>query len=174
MLQFTIRMKPLDFYVLLGLLAIPPGVDWTQAELATRLHVDPSSLTRSLQRLERASLWDKKRRRVDSAGAEGLLVHGVRFLLPVELGPPSRGVPTAHSAPPLSDQILSNVAYVWPDDRGSSTGLTVTPIHPTAPQAATENPDLHVLLALVDALRLGRVRERTIAINELHARLARR
>ena len=171
--QFTIRMKALDFYVLLGLVAFPPGDDWTQAELAARLHVDPSSLTRSLQRLGRASLWDKARRRVDARGAEELIVHGIRYLLPVDVGAPSRGVPTAHSAAPLNEHIASNVAYVWPDDRGAATGLTVAPIHPTAPRAATESPELHALLALVDALRIGRVRERALAVKELHARFAR-
>ena len=42
-------------------------------------------------------------------------------------------------------------------------GLGIEPLYPTAPGAALRNEKLYELLALVDALRAGRARERTFA-----------
>lgn len=166
-------LKAVDIYVLLGLLALQPDaqVPWTQAQFAQNLHIPQAAMTRSLQRLTAVSLLDHRHRSVNRAGAEGLLVYGVPYLIPVVFGPPSRGVPTAHSAPPLCDLVSANGAVVWADDEGTVTGTTLTPLHPSVPLAAREHPDLHALLALVDALRSGRLRERTLAMRELHTRI---
>jgi hypothetical protein len=51
-------------------------------------------------------------------------------------------------------------------------GRAVAPLYRSAPLAAAEDPRLHELLALVDALRVGRARERTLAREELDRRLA--
>jgi hypothetical protein len=165
-------LKPLDIYVLLALVALPRDESWTQARFAETLRLPAPSLTRSLKRLGDAGLWNKDARRVDAAGAEELIVHAVRYLVPGNLGAPGRGIATAHSAPPLDEKIASDTVYVWPQDRGKSTGLTLKPLHASAPKAALENPALYELLALVDALRVGRARERAIAVKELHARIA--
>lgn len=164
-------LKPLDLYVLVALLALPPTPEWTQASFAGHLGLPQPALTRSLQRLAEAGLWERTDRRVDVAGAEGLLVHAVRFLAPARLGQATRGLPTAHSAPPLGRLIAGGTPLVWPDEEGGSMGTSLEPLHPSAPRAARANPRLYEFLAIVDALRVGRVRERTIAIAELHARL---
>lgn len=164
-------LKAVDIYVLLGLLAIPRDDAWTQARFAADLHLPQAAMTRSLQRLEEAGLWDRAGRAVDRPGAEGLLVHAVRFLLPAHLGPPTRGLPTAHAAPPLRDLIASDQPYVWPMENGGATGISLEPLHAAAPVAAREQPRLYELLALVDALRAGRARERVLAARELHARI---
>lgn len=165
-------LKPLDIYVLVALLALPRGDGWTQAAFARELGLPQPAVTRSLQRLAEAGLWDRAERTVEVAGAEGLLAHAVRFLVPPRLGPPARGVPTAHAAPPLASELAANDALVWPDDEGSATGTSLAPLHPAAPAAARRNPRLHEMLALVDALRVGRVRERTLAGRLLHERIA--
>ena len=59
------------------------------------------------------------------------------------------------------------------DADGSVRGLTLEPLHKAAPKAARQDPMLYELLALIDALRDGRVRERHIAERELTARLRR-
>jgi hypothetical protein len=46
-------------------------------------------------------------------------------------------------------------------------------LHKAAPKAARKDPALHELLALIDAVRDGRVRERQLAEKELIARLRR-
>ena len=66
---------------------------------------------------------------------------------------------------------MASPTYVWPDDSGDTTGTSLEPLHPSAPRAARSSPELHELLALVDALRVGRARERALAARELHTRL---
>lgn len=56
---------------------------------------------------------------------------------------------------------------------GKMRGTTLEPLHKAVPRAAANDPVLYELLALVDALRDGRVRERQIAERELTARLRR-
>ena len=42
-------------------------------------------------------------------------------------------------------------------------GVTFEPLHKSAPAAARKDPALYELLALIDAVRDGRVRERKLA-----------
>jgi hypothetical protein len=46
-------------------------------------------------------------------------------------------------------------------------------LHPSAPQAARKDPALYEILALIDALREGMVRERQLAEAELRTRIQR-
>jgi hypothetical protein len=62
---------------------------------------------------------------------------------------------------------------VWPNAEGSVRGLTLEPLHKAAPKAAQHDPVLYELLALIDAIRDGRTRERQLAERELTARLRR-
>ena len=84
-------------------------------------------------------------------------------------------MPTAHAAPPLNGQIAADgdLPPVWPDAEGGVRGVTLEPLHRAAPKAARKDPTLYEILALIDALRDGRVRERQIAERELSARLRR-
>jgi hypothetical protein len=86
-------------------------------------------------------------------------------------GAPTRGVPTAHSAKPLSDLIAGGDAFVWPHVDGTVRGQAIAPLYPTVPDACLGDERLYELLALVDALRVGRARERELAVKELEARL---
>jgi hypothetical protein len=52
-------------------------------------------------------------------------------------------------------------------------GVTFEPLHKSAPAAARKDPALYELLALIDAVRDGRVRERKLAEKELSTRLGR-
>jgi hypothetical protein len=80
-------------------------------------------------------------------------------------------MPTAHAAPPLSDLLVSGVAYVWPSSAGIE-GRAVMPLHPSVPEAAATDDALYRALALIDALRVGRVRDRKLASEELPRLLA--
>ena len=51
-------------------------------------------------------------------------------------------------------------------------GYSLTPLYPSVPAAAVRDAKLYELLALVDAIRDGRARERSLAAKEIHARLA--
>ncbi len=60
---------------------------------------------------------------------------------------------------------------VWPYAKGQVRGYSFSPLHKNVPQAALEESPLYELLALVDALRDGRARERDIAGRQLKKRL---
>lgn len=62
---------------------------------------------------------------------------------------------------------------VWPDASGESLGYGVEPLHPSAPNAARRDGSLYEVLALIDAVREGRARERQIAGEELLKRIHR-
>ncbi|MBF9015865.1 MULTISPECIES: hypothetical protein [unclassified Oceanispirochaeta] len=71
-----------------------------------------------------------------------------------------KGVPTSHSAAPLRDIITSgNDHFVWKHQLGSLRGMEVEPLYKTVPAFCKELPELYELLSVVDALRIGRVRE---------------
>jgi hypothetical protein len=64
------------------------------------------------------------------------------------------------------------VIPVWPDSDGTRQGAAVEPLYRSVPIAAKNDPALYDLLALVDALRIGRARERKFAEQELERRLS--
>ena len=100
----------------------------------------------------------------------GFLEHGLKYVFPQRPGAIVRGVVTAHSAPPLKEIIISDETYVWPYAKGTARGQSIHPLYSSAPSAAIRDPELHSLLALVDALRVGRARERALALAELKKR----
>jgi hypothetical protein len=94
-------------------------------------------------------------------------------VFPAQHGAMTRGVPTSYAAEPLKRYIKAGdePLPVWPDSSGAVRGATLEPLYPSVPEAAQRDSYLHELLALVDAIRDGRVRERKIAERELLARL---
>jgi hypothetical protein len=60
---------------------------------------------------------------------------------------------------------------VWPDPEGSMRGYEFSPLYKSVPKAAAKDSALYELLALLDAVRDGRARERALAEKELLARL---
>jgi len=167
-------LLPQDVVVLVKLLGYRGGRP-PIAHLAGDLALSPSQVHASLKRLERSRLIDTQTGRPLLKAVEEFLIHGVKYAFPVQRGETARGMPTAYAAPPLSDQIADSgdLPPVWPDPDGEVRGTTLEPLHRAAPKAARKDPALYELLALVDALRDGRVRERQLAEKELSARLRR-
>ena len=121
-----------------------------------------------------ARLLDSSKKHVVWPSLLEFILHGLKYVFPAEPGPLCRGMPTAHSAPPLSGQIVSseNDQYVWPSNEGEVRGQAIEPIYESVPKAARKDPQLYEMLALIDALRVGRARERKIAVEELTRRLS--
>ncbi|RZJ57570.1 MAG: hypothetical protein EOO55_03135 [Hymenobacter sp.] len=86
-------------------------------------------------------------------------------------GAPARGLATGASAPPLVHTFGLEPAYVWPGATGTQWGVAVEPLYPQAPLAAQQDEQLYALLALTDALRLGRPREVKLARQLLEQQL---
>jgi hypothetical protein len=143
------------------------------AHLAGELLMSASQVHASLTRLERSRLIDGKDGRPLLRSVEEFLVHGAKYAFPARRGETTRGMPTAHAAPPLNQYITEDAdpPPVWPSAEGQVRGSTFEPLHKTAPEAAAKDATLYELLALVDAIRDGRARERQAAERELVARL---
>ncbi|MBP7586207.1 MAG: winged helix-turn-helix domain-containing protein [Spirochaetes bacterium] len=161
-------MKPQDV-VVLGKILVMEGRRVPIAELASSIGLSASETHAAIKRCEKSGLLLPDERRVQRSGLQEFLFHGLKYAFPAETGPPDRGIPTAHSAPPLAHKIISGAGdvFVWPFAKGTSTGTSVVPLYPSVPAAALGDQLLYEFLALVDALRLGRVRERKMAEEEL-------
>jgi hypothetical protein len=135
------------------------------ARLIYRL--SPPSAAANMYRKHQPKFWPIRE------SLKEFLIHGVKYAFPVHRGGLVRGMPTAHAAPPINRQIAesSDLPPVWPDAEGTIRGLEFSPLYKNVPSAARRDPKLYELLALVDAIRDGRAREREIAIRELTARI---
>src|SRR5262249_5021786 len=111
--------------------------------------------------------------RPNIASLEEFLVHGLKYAFPAERGALTRGVATSYGAPPLNAVLRApdEPIPVWPCAEGKQRGISLSPLYKSAPIAALRDTSFHELLALVDALRDGRARERKLAEAELHRRL---
>ena len=166
-------LKPQDIFVLLKLSTEPERP--TYLRLAQQLHLQPSEVHASVKRARASHLLQGPpgRECINRSGLLELLLHGLRYVFPVEKGALTRGVPTAYAATPLKEQIAPDgePVPVWPFSEGTVRGYSFSPLHKNAPLAALEDPKLYELLVLVDSLRDGRAREREIAGRELRLRL---
>lgn len=160
-------LKGQDILVLLRLLEA--SGPWTVRSIGAPIGLDPAGVHRALIRLDEAGLVDVERRRVNRSNAEEFLVHGLKYLFPARQGGMSRGVPTAWAAPPLSDELapVDEPPPVWPDARGDSRGVSLEPLHEKAPEVARRDPGLAQRLALIDAIRIGDGRVRSLAEQRL-------
>jgi hypothetical protein len=100
-----------------------------------------------------------------------LLQYGVPYIFPQQPGIETRGIPTAHSAEPLAQLISSNENYVWPYYKGNVKGKSILPFYPTVVQAVEQDAVLYEYLALIDAVRVGRARERNLALELLKEKI---
>lgn len=82
-------------------------------------------------------------------------------------------MPTSYAAPPLNSLIVQSdePPPVWPDPDGKVRGYEFSPLYRSVPKAVANEDALYEFLALVDAVRDGRARERELAVKELTARL---
>ena len=96
-------------------------------------------------------------------------MHGLKYAFYPERGERTRGVPTAHAAQPLKRLLAP--PPVWPDPNGTTRGYAFEPLYRTVPSIAKRDKNLYELLALIDAIRDGRARERQMACKALSERL---
>lgn len=169
-------LRPQDILLLLRLSLLDPGERLKLQELAVELGLSVSAVHTSIGRCKKSALivptrWgDMANRRAVGE----MILHGVKYFFPAERGGVTRGIPTAHAAPPLAELIVADsLPPVWPHPHGSVRGEGFEALCPSAPDAALRNPDLYELLALVDALRGGAARESQLAGAALKKRFGR-
>lgn len=106
--------------------------------------------------------------RVHSRNLAEFAVHGAKYAFVADRLPVAAGVPTSHSAPAFAGVFApGSDDWVWPHPQGSVRGLGLEPLHPSVPFAAMQDARLYEMLALFDALRVGRARERGMALQRL-------
>jgi len=155
-------LQPLDLLLVLKIAVNQPP--FTQTVLGYELNVSVSQINRALNSCAKSGLVDRKSLLVSRSALYDLLIHAVKSVYPVDKGPIERGIPTAHSASPLKELFHENQdIVVWPDPEGMARGESVKPLYKTAPFAAQRDAKLYEVLCLVDALRIGRARERNLA-----------
>jgi predicted transcriptional regulator len=165
-------IKPQDILVLLKL-CLWQEREWRHVDLASELGLSQTEVSFALERCRASGFLDEAKKRVNRSALIEFLAHGLKYVYPVQPGSLCRGMPTAHSAPPLAGKIVSDEhdQYVWPHGEGKMRGQAIEPLYASVPFAAEKDPQLHELLALVDALRVGRARERSLAAEELELRI---
>ena len=174
-------LKPQDIVILLKILAkvtlLDNAPELSQNKLAVLLCMSVSEVHAGIKRLMLSGLLrpiftDAPANNLvflpSKPACEECLISGVRYFFPVELGVYTRGIATSYAAPILQTHIAlgNDPIPVWPYEEGDQRGLAIEPLYRSVPQSLSQFPDtlFYELLALIDAIRTGRARERNIAI----------
>ena len=131
-------MRPQDIVILLKKIS-PAGYDMKGKDLAQSLNISPSEISESLERSMLSGLVDSDKKKVNTLALREFLLFGIRYCFPIQVG----------------------------NKNGSLRGQSIEPLYYSVPEAAARDKDLYRLRVIVDTLRIGRTREREIAINEL-------
>lgn len=163
--------KPQDIVVALKLCLRTEQQSYV--DLGRALGMSASEVHAAVRRLVEARLLDPETKEVRREALLSFLVHGVPFAFPANPKEVTRGMPTAWAAPAMSGKFSASeqIPPVWPDPDGHVQGAAVQPLYASVPGAARRDPALYDLLALVDAMRIGRARERNLAEKEIAQRL---
>lgn len=166
-------MKSQDILLLLKLISMEksgvPEAEYSVRQLEAFTGISKSELSASLNRCIRVGLVAREHQtglpKVNRKALLGFLLNGIRYVFPVRPAELVRGTPTSFAAPVMEGKVMSagDTINVWPDATGKTKGQAITPLFKSAPAAAKADPKLYELLALVDAVRIGNVREAQLA-----------
>ncbi len=159
-------MRPQHVVILLKILLSSEN-DWQYRDIAGDLNLSVSEVSESLHRSSLAGLTDKSKRKIFRLSLMEFIEHGLKYVFPQQPGSYVTGLPTAHSQAFFREHIVSELAYVWPDEHGNEKGLAIAPLYKGASAAAKKDEKLHKLLAAIDILRVGKRREVKLALEEL-------
>lgn len=156
----------------LRLVDAPPD-ERTFPKLGAAIGISASQAHSAAKRAAKSGLLDWESRSVRREALAEFLAHGLRYVFPAQWRAVTRGVPTSYAAPPLSAEFsVPELPPVWPHAEGTARGEGLEPLYKTAPDAALRDGRLYEWLALIDAVRAGRARERRRATEEIERRLS--
>ena len=170
-------MKSQDILILLKLVCLEKpeynrpvsADDYSVRGLEAALGVSKTEVNASINRSLDVGLASRDRNsglpRVNRKALLEFVVHGVKYVFPARPEALARGIPTGFAAPPLKSELMSAAEYdfVWPDPKGKVMGQSIKPLFKSVSQVAKQDECLYMLLALVDAIRLGNPREANLA-----------
>lgn len=182
------QLKPHDTVVALkyGCLALVSGQDSgegsTVRTIAASLGLSPGEISKSNSRLLKAKLIasissgraNRVRYQTVTSHMEEWLNFGIQYNIVPEPEGVGRGISTSWSNPEIKSRFVPrDFPHVWLFPGGDATGEGISPLYPNAPMAALGDRNLHIVLSLVDAVRLGKPRELAIARALISAHLSR-
>jgi predicted transcriptional regulator len=161
-------MRPQDVAVLLKIVS-KQNQPWQNKDLANELFISPSEISESLNRSSMGGLIEGgKKKKVYKKSLIEFIEHGLHYVFPAIPNSMVNGLYTAHSHPFMQQHFSSELNYVWPDVRGLVRGLSIEPLYKEQVKAAQKDSELYLMLALIDVIRVGRVREFDVAIKKLN------
>lgn len=164
-------MRPQDVVILLKIISLAEQ-PFLLKDLSYQLSISSSEVSESINRSVIAGLIADDKKTIMKKVFYDFLIYGLPFVFPQHPGPMVPGIPTAHSAPPLNKEFKNSELFVWQDAKeGKVRGQKIEPLHHGQIKAAKEDKNLYELLALVDVLRVGRLREKKMAETELKKRI---
>jgi len=184
-------LKPQDIVILLKILSTMtlPDSDkkdgsLSQNKLAMLLCMSPSEINAGIKRLVLSGLLgptlknDSHNKIVFLPIKEACLeclISAVKYFFPAQLGAYTRGIPTAYAAPLFKKLIVlgTDPIPVWPHAEGDKRGFSLEPLYASVPSSLIKYPDplFYELLVLIDTIRIGKAREKNIAIKVLREKL---
>lgn len=159
-------MRSLDIVVLVKIIVLEEK-PWQYRELSSSLFISISEISASLKRSMIAGLIDAEKKHIKRTALMDFIHYGLPHVFPQVPGPISAGLATAHSHPYYKQYFSSDLPFVWPTIDGNIRGQSIEPLHKGVVKAALMDPILYKLLAGIDILRIGKVREKNLAIDEL-------
>lgn len=162
-------MRPQDVLILLKI--ISDENSFLLKDLSFQLGISLSEISESINRSVFAGLIAEDKKTPMKKAILDFLLYGLPHVFPQRPGAIVPGMPTAHSAPPLSKEFKSEELFVWADPKGNIRGQQIEPFHQGQINASKKDQKLYELLALSDALRVGKARERKMAEEELKKRI---
>ncbi|CAH8191991.1 hypothetical protein [Vibrio litoralis] len=135
--------------------------------------ISKSQIGISLNRMYDVGLAKPDRRlgipKVNTKALLDFIAFGLKYVFPAKEGELSRGIATSIASPALKGKLMSSgeLPPVWPNPKGNTKGLAITPLHPNIFLAIQQDARLYAMLALVDAVRIGHPREHNLAVEKL-------
>jgi hypothetical protein len=159
-------MRPQDVVVILKIILIKEN-KWQMKDLSNELNISMSEVSESINRSVIAGLIAKDKKTVLKQSFLEFLKYGLRYVFPVKPGGMVIGIPTAHSNEILKKEIISKETFVIPYFEGSTKGFEIEPLYARLPLACAKDPELCLVIGLLDCLRIGKNREVQLAQREL-------
>lgn len=159
-------MRPHDIAILLKI-ASKGKEKWYMKDLANELQISASEISESINRSIIAGFISSDKKTLKKLALLDFLKSGLRYVYPQQPGAITRGIGTAISAPPLKNEFFSDENFVWPYGKGNLRGQAIEPLHPKTPEACLNDSKYYELMALTDAIRIGKAREQNLAFEIL-------
>ena len=163
-------MRPHDVAILLKI-ACKGRQNWLMKDLSYELGISASEISESINRSVIAGLLGSDKKSLNKLALLDFLKAGLPYVYPQQPGALVKGMAAAHSPPPLNKKITSDEHFVWHYANGNVRGSAITPLHPKIPEACIKDAKFYEFMALTDAIRVGKVRERKIAFEMLKERI---